>query len=404
MPTLENDTNFKIRTKEKRIFHHIKSEHSGPIVVFFAGIHGNEKAGVNALNQLFKHYNTSDFKGEIFGVIGNIKALNKNKRYLTSDLNRMWTTVHFEALKRKDVLNSEQEEQQELFGFIETLFAQHKDEPIYFIDLHTTSSKTLPFITINDALINRNFSYCFPVPVVLGIEEYLEGPLLSYLNKLGYVSLGFEAGQHTDPEAIQNCEAFIYLVLHHSGNLIQTSEATLKQYEAELKAAAKDISSTFEVVFKHQIEPEDNFKMLEGFKSFQDIKKGTPLARSNNLEIVANYNAQLFMPLYQNDGDDGFFIIKRIPKVFLKLSEVLRKIKADSLLTWLPGISWQDKPNGVLKANLSIARFLTKSIFHLFGYRNKQLNETQLLLYNRERVAKKYLYQAASWYHKKETV
>lgn len=401
MPTLENDIISKIRTKEKRIFHHIKSEHSGPIMVFFAGVHGNENAGVHALNRFFKRYNKANFKGEIFGVLGNIKALNENKRYLTSDLNRMWTAAHFEVLKRKEVFNSEHEEQQELFGFLETLFDQHKDEPIYFIDLHTTSSKTLPFITINDALINRNFSYCFPVPVVLGIEEYLEGPLLSYLNKLGYVSLGFEAGQHIDSESIKNCEAFIYLVLHHSGNLIQTSETTLKQYESELKAAAKGISSTFEVVFKHQIEPEDIFKMIDGFKSFQDIKKGTPLAHSNDLEIVSNYNAQLFMPLYQNAGEDGFFIIKRIPKIFLKLSELLRKIKADTLLTWLPGISWHDKPNGVLKANLSIARFLTKQIFHLFGYRNKQLSETRLLLYNRERVAKKDLYKSTSWYHKK---
>jgi succinylglutamate desuccinylase len=284
---------------------------------------------------------------------------------------------------------------------LDNLFETYSNDPIYFIDLHTTSSKTLPFITINDALINRKFSHCFPVPVVLGIEEYLEGPLLSYLNTLGYVSLGFEAGQHTDPEAVKNCEAFIYLTLHHIGNLLESSVKTLKQYETDLNRASKNISSTFEVVCKHQIESDDIFKMLDGFKSFQYIKKGTPLAYSNDIEIVSNYNAQLFMPLYQNAGEDGFFIIKRIPKFFLKLSEILRRTKADALLTWLPGIYWYDKPNGVLKANLSIARFLTKSIFHLFGYRNKQLSETQILLYNRERVAKKGLYKTTPWYHKK---
>jgi len=310
----------------------------------------------------------------------------------------MWTIPQFEDLKRNKTKTPEQEEQQELLSFITELFANHKEGPIYFIDLHTTSSKTLPFITINDALINRKFSHCFPVPVVLGIEEYLEGPLLSYLNKLGYVSLGFEAGQHTDQEAIKNCEAFIYLALHHTGNLVETSEQILKQYEAELKGAAKNRYSTFEVVYKYHIEAHENFKMLKGFKSFQDIKKGTPLAISNDLEIVSNYNAKLFMPLYQNAGEDGFFIIKKIPKVFLKLSELLRGVQADVLLTWLPGISWYDKPKGVLKANLSVARFLTKSIFHLLGYRNKQLSETQLLLYNRERVAKKTSYKKTSWY------
>jgi hypothetical protein len=46
---------------------------------------------------------------------------------------------------------------------------------------------SLPFITINDALINLKFSNCSPISIVLEIEEYLEGPILNYLNSLGYV-------------------------------------------------------------------------------------------------------------------------------------------------------------------------------------------------------------------------
>lgn len=93
-----------------------------------------------------------------------------------------------------------------------------------------------------------------------------------------------------------------------------------------------------------------------------------------------------------------FFIIKPIPRVLLKLSEVLRRIRADSLMTLLPGISWHNKNLGVLKANLSVTRFMTKSIFHLFGYRNTQLDESHLLLYNRERVSKNEMYQNEKWY------
>ena len=85
------------------------------------------------------------------------------------------------------------------------------EDPIYFIDFHTTSSPSLPLVTINDALINRGLSKVFSVPIVLGREEYLEGSLLGYLNKEGYVSLGFEAGQHTDECSVINCETFRYL-------------------------------------------------------------------------------------------------------------------------------------------------------------------------------------------------
>ena len=52
--------------------------------------------------------------------------------------------------------------------------------------------------------------------LLLGIEEYLQGPLLSYINTLGYVSLGFESGQHDNKQAILNNIAFINLALEYS--------------------------------------------------------------------------------------------------------------------------------------------------------------------------------------------
>ena len=380
-----------------RIFHHIEGKNPGATIVFFAGIHGNETAGVNALNSVLVTLSEKDISGEIYGVYGNIKALQQNKRFLESDLNRMWTLKQLDTIKHKEALNQEEQEQEELFYFVKQLLISDKN-PIYFIDLHTTSSKTLPFITINDALINRKFSGCFPVPVVLGIEEYLEGPLLSYLNTLGYLSLGFESGQHTDPNAVINCEAFIQLALRHTGHIESNGIENIHNYENILKSASCNISSIFEVIYKYHIQPKEVFSMKDGFESFQKIKKGTLLATTDGKNIYSDYTAKLFMPLYQKSGNDGFFIIRPIPRFFLKLSEILRKNKADSLLTLLPGISWENKRLGVLKANLSVTRFMAKSIFHLFGYRNKQLDKTHLILYNRERVSKNEMYQNERWY------
>ncbi|WP_370390292.1 succinylglutamate desuccinylase/aspartoacylase family protein [uncultured Winogradskyella sp.] len=388
----------KTQTKSaNRIFHHIIGKTPGSTLVFFAGIHGNENAGVKALDMVLPNIKPEQIRGEIYGVYGNIKALKAKRRFLDSDLNRMWTTERLTALKHKSEYKEEDQEQLELNAFIDKLLSTNS-KPIYFIDLHTTSSKTLPFITINDALINRKFSKCFPVPIVLGIEEYLEGPLLSYLNKKGFVSLGFESGQHDDPEAVTNCEAFVHLVLNCSGVLKQPVHKNVSIYEDYLKNTSKGVNETFEVIYKHHIQPEEHFAMEEGFISFQNVEKDTLLAYSNEKPVYSNYNAKLFMPLYQKTGNDGFFIIRAIPPIFLKLSEFLRQIKADSLLTWFPGITWEDKKLGVLKANLKVTRFMAKSIFHLFGYRNKQIDENHMLLYNRERVAKKHLYTKEPWY------
>ena len=257
-------------SRPNRVFHHIRGKKPGATLVFFAGIHGNEFAGVNALNAVLSEIDASDISGEIIGVYGNIKALKENKRFIERDLNRVWTSKHLSDLKKEINPTNELLEQQDLYRFIEGLLSS-TEHPIYFIDLHTTSSQTLPFITINDAMINRKFSSCFGIPVVLGIEEYLEGPLLSYLNTLGYVSLGFESGQHADPEAIRNCEAFVFLALVFTDILKRPKSSTIQYHKDILKEATKAINSTFEVVYKYHIKPEEDFKMLKGFISFQKL-------------------------------------------------------------------------------------------------------------------------------------
>ncbi|MEM5565687.1 succinylglutamate desuccinylase/aspartoacylase family protein [Psychroserpens sp. AS72] len=386
-----------------RILGHIKGYQKGATIVFFAGIHGNETAGVFALEDVLKTIKPETVNGTIYGVSGNLKALEENQRYLDNDLNRLWTKERLEALQLKELFNTEEQEQNKLLKLIEQIISSNSG-PFYFIDFHTTSSKTLPFITINDALINRKFSQLFPVPIVLGIEEYLNGPLLSYINELGYVSLGFESGQHDEKEAIDNCISFIYLALVYAEILPKETILQFQEYYNQLQKNANHLSEIFEIVYLYRIKEDEVFKMNNGFKSFQSIEKGTILATSNQQNIESTYNARLFMPLYQSKGKEGFFIIKRIKPFFLKLSAGLRHIRFDNLLVLLPGISWYNNDKNVLKVNLNVAKFYAKSIFHLLGYRNKKLYKTHLLLYKRERTSKNEIYKNQSWYKKSHNI
>ena len=167
----------KIRVN--RLIAKIEGEKKGPTVVFFGGIHGNETSGVLAIKEALTNVNSEHIKGTIYGIAGNLKALEKQQRFIDEDLNRLWTKERIAIIKNKTNLNTEEFELLELLNILDTILETNQP-PFYFIDLHTTSSKTLPFITINDALINRKFSKQFPVSIVLGIEEYLNGPLLSY--------------------------------------------------------------------------------------------------------------------------------------------------------------------------------------------------------------------------------
>ncbi len=382
-----------------RIVGKVIGKSKGPTVVYFGGIHGNETAGVFALREVFSKINPDQTTGTVYGITGNIKALNCNQRYIKEDLNRIWLKENLRELQKKKELSNEEEEQKELYSILRNVL-KRESGPFYFIDLHTTSSKTLPFITINDALINRNFSKLFPVPIVLGIEEYLEGPLLSYINQLGYVSLGFESGQHTEEMAITNAVAFIFLSLVFTKTIKKSNVSEYDSYYSQLKTEAKNTNQIFEVVYLHKIKQKEIFKMKNGFKSFQNVNKGELLATSNKNKIVSPYKAKIFMPLYQTKGKEGFFIIKKIHPFFLKLSEILRRVKIDSLLIVFPGITWKNKEEGVLQVDLKIAKFMAKPFFHLLGYRNKQFNKTHLFLFNRERSSKKRMYKNQLWYKK----
>ena len=375
---------------------------TGPTVVIFGGIHGNEPAGVFALKEVFDQIESNQVNGTFYAIAGNLQALKKSQRFVFADLNRIWTEDKLKKLEQKTVLTDEEHEQFELFEIIKKIFKNNKP-PYYFIDIHTTSSKTLPFITINDALINRKFSDYYPVPVVLGIEEHLNGPLLSYINSLGYLSLGFESGQHDKKAAISNAVAFIYLTLVQTNLMSKDNIANYRIYFEQLKGYARRLNDVFEIIHLYRLQNGDTFKMLPNFESFQNIKKGTTLAVANGETIEAPHSARIFMPLYQKKGQEGFFIIRRIQPFFLKLSELLRKQKADGLLVILPGVSWHNRENGTLQVNLKVARFMAKQLFHLLGFRSKDINDAHLRLNNRERVAKIDMYKNMKWYTRSES-
>jgi hypothetical protein len=388
-------------THLKRILGHIKGREPGPVLVFFGGIHGNEPSGVQALQHVFAELdrNPMPVNGHIYGIAGNIPALLENKRYLDKDLNRLWFGEAIQALEKgmQGTMASEDRQMLELLKVIRQLLDAH-DAPLYFIDFHTTSSKTLPFITINDAMINRKFARKFPVPIILGIEEYLEGPVLNYINEFGYVSLGFESGQHASEEARVNSIAFFWLTLVFSGALHEEEVPHLKDYTAELRQSAANNRHFYEITERFAIEAGDTYKMDPGFSSFESVPRGTPLARHNDSRVVAKKKGILFMPLYQKQGAEGFFMIRRIPKWVLGLSGALRKVRADQLLAVLPGVSWKDREKSQLIVDLKVARFYSKAIFHLFGFRNRSLDRTHLLIKNREKVARNDLYRKEPWF------
>ena len=126
-------------------------------------------------------------------------------------------------------------------------------------------------------------------------------------------------------------------------------------------------------------------KMIEGYKNFEEITKNELLAYSNQREIHYNIKGKIFMPLYQEKGNDGFFIISKISKFWLKASIAARKLHFHQLLRLLPGVKLDRRNAYTLIVNPRTAKFLAIEIFHLFGYRKKMVKGDNFYFIKRDR-------------------
>jgi succinylglutamate desuccinylase len=340
---------------------------SGPTLVVFGGIHGNETAGVKAMETLFDYMNKNkiQIKGNLYAIKGNLKALAENERFIDRDLNRLWTSQIIEAVLNKEISEfSESNEVKELREILKHIFHRHTG-PFYFLDIHTTSSYSVPFITISDSLNNRKFASKFKIPTVLGIEEYLEGPLLTYLNEYGHVSLGFEAGQHNEESSVVNSIDFIWKSLRICKCISKKEYKAFKRQQLRTQR----LNQFYHITHKYTIHEGEHFTMKKGYTNFRPIQKGVRLAFSDGKPIESPQKGLIFMPLYQKQGNDGFFIIRKISMFWMALSIVLRRLKLHFMLRILPGIEKHD--SYTLKVNPRIVVFFGKQIFHLLGYRKK---------------------------------
>ncbi len=294
----------------KRIIGKYSSGQEGPLLFVTGGIHGNEPSGVLTMQRVFKELEKTrpKIKGTIVGVAGNMKALNRDKRYIDEDLNRTWTKENIESGKKD---SHEDEEMYEIMEVLKT-FPESKFTKRYFLDCHTTSSESLPYISVQEVNDNDPWAHKFPTYIVRGFSDLITGDIDHYLSRIGITGFVFEAGQHEHKSSVENHEGIIWLALKEACELDVTQLSGYPDCVNNFAEKNAPTQKTFEIEYRHGLKESDEFKMQPGFKNFQKIKKGELLAIQNGQEIKSEWNAYIFMPLYQAQGNDGFFVIDEI--------------------------------------------------------------------------------------------
>ncbi|HET7500260.1 MAG TPA: succinylglutamate desuccinylase/aspartoacylase family protein [Kofleriaceae bacterium] len=312
-----------------RVIAERSGDEPGPTLIVIGGMHGNEPAGIVAARTAIAALDRAAIRGDIVALVGNLRACAAGRRHLGRDLNRMWTDEQIAAARAavagpepaadgaperrevRDVRDAreapevpEVHELVELAGAIDAAIGRARG-PVYVLDLHTTSAPGFPFAVVGSTAAHRRFAQAFQLPGIIGLEEALPGVLTGHLGRRGCVTLAIEGGQHTTRDAADNLGAVVTVALEATGVVAAMPGAEAAR--AHLAKVRGALPLLIEVTLRHPVRPEHAFCMEPGFANLQRTAAGTLLARDRGGEIRAPFDGVVLLPLYQPDGDDGFF-------------------------------------------------------------------------------------------------
>ena len=313
-------------TLPQRIINRYDGHEHGALLIALGGMHGNEPAGVKAVETVFEmlaqepNKNSNfRFKGRFLGLRGNLGALHTRCRQIEKDLNRQFTTQNIIRLKNLSATELKYEDL-ELLDLITTINQEieaYQPSKLVVLDLHTTSASGGIFTISSDVEQNIRTATKLHAPVVLGMLEGLQGTTLHFFTSeqfhLDTIAISLEAGQHDDPDSVARAISAIINCMRTIG-CVQANQVESKHDEV-LKTYSKNLPKVVELSYVHRIQPDDQFVMRPGYTNFQPIQKGEVLAKDCRGDIKAKENGFILMPLYQKQGEDGFFVVKEVPRI-----------------------------------------------------------------------------------------
>ncbi len=307
----------------ERVIGRYEGEEKGPLFICFGGMHGNEPAGVKALKIIFKmleiepHRNpTFKFKGRFLGLIGNKKAFEAHQRFIQKDLNRQWKPDNLKRIlnSRPEHLLPEEQEMQEILLLIRKEIKDYQPEQMIILDIHTTSAFGGIFTIVNKDEESLRIGSQLHAPVIKGMIDGISGTTLHFFIDKNFpiktTAVTFEAGQHQEPQAISRSVAAIINCLRSIGAVDGDDVENI--HDQMLQDYSKNLPKITELLYIYSIQEDEAFELLPGFRNFQAIEKNQLLGKNQHGEIRAQEAGLMLMPLYQKQGEDGFFLVRDI--------------------------------------------------------------------------------------------
>ncbi|MGI9350369.1 MAG: succinylglutamate desuccinylase/aspartoacylase family protein [Rhizobiaceae bacterium] len=272
----------------------IDAEAKGPAIGVICNMHGNELCGRQAVHRILEKYEIKS--GSLVLIDGNQEAALLNRRFVESDMNRMFTA---ELLAQKnpgqDLLRA-----QYLADVIPSLGLDHA------IDFHSTSTETEYPFTVSFPRSEQLTELC-PVARIYGWKGIIKGPLVEWMNDLGIPTVVVEAGQHVDKKSVDVAERTLISILSHHG---------LISLEKPFRMKAQN---TFEVLEFVNFKDASTFRFKKVYASFDHLERGEVIANDSTrtYQVPDEEGLQILMPALQENVIKGispgaYYLMRRI--------------------------------------------------------------------------------------------
>lgn len=222
----------------------------GPTVVILAGVHGNETAGVLAIEEYFP---VDLICGTVITVVVNERALEQGVRFIEEDLNRAMSS------------DSDSHE-----GLLAKNLRRLLAEADALLDLHTSSSANKPYCICEPHSLE--VAKYLPVGTVLtNVDSVHHGSTDEFMNKQRKVAVCVECGAHDDPASVEMAKQSIDCFLSAFG-VVQRGQPVSHQV-------------IWKVVNMYR-----NKKpfLAEDLSDFSCVRRGDKLGMDGQQEVVAS--------------------------------------------------------------------------------------------------------------------
>jgi len=319
-----------LQDHSERIIGIFEGTSDGPLILVVGALHGNEPAGVHALELLFEQLEKErrdtpgfQFRGTLVGIIGNLQGYRLRQRFLEQDLNRLWIKDFVDAARvsKPETLKAETLEAKQLAACISEVLQSYQTTRTIFLDLHTTSAEGGIFSIPTNEGESLKLAEHLGAPAILGLHGSIQGDLMGYATQGGFssaestsgttplpVCVAFEAGQHESPQSVTRSAIAVIRCLRWMHCIAQD---VLVEFATRLSLPFMSfVPPVVRFRYAHHIEVADEFKMRPGYVNFQPIQAGEHLADDVRGPVLSPDNGLILMPLYQAKGSDGFFIVQ----------------------------------------------------------------------------------------------